>query len=175
MSRRGEYLLVLYERRYVYPQGGPGDHPLYALYRIYENLVLCNTVALRNEFENFWRNRWPVESIPNPRAAAGDPARYAVLACIPLLLVSSFNERINRGVPRDAPALVRREDIESYRSRPKVFERVPHWVTTVPPSEKLLIIPHEKGETLKSIWDPRASPEMLQKNVLHWQPHIYFL
>ena len=51
----------------------------------------------------------------------GDPDHYVVLACIPTLLVASFNERIEKGL--------RREDLHSILS---IEERL-QWAATPPP------------------------------------------
>ncbi|KAJ5591607.1 uncharacterized protein N7459_001976 [Penicillium hispanicum] len=155
------------------PKGKTEDTPLFALYRLYEHLVLNDTVGLRNEIEYFWYARWPVASIPDPQ----DPSesRYAVLAAIPALLVESFNQRIDLGLPRKADAIISREELEEYRKEDKVFESPPEWTRQVAPLGETLVIPHDNDEVLASFDDDRASAQLAEKNILHWQPHIHFI
>ena len=158
---------------------GNDDTPLYALYRLYETIVLDRNIDMRNEIEYFWRKRaWSVHEIPDP--ADSDPARYAVLACIPPLLAKSYNRLIGLGLPRDAPGIMTNEEFDEMKSRPKIFERAPEWASSVPPLGKLLKIPHRKHgydgpwETVDDFDDVRASDPFKEKNILIWEPHIYF-
>ncbi|EEY19834.1 conserved hypothetical protein [Verticillium alfalfae VaMs.102] len=96
LSRRAAYSDSLCRRRYRAPRGVFEDTPVFALYRLYEWIMAGHTVNMRNELEMFWWARWPVASIPDPDPDDPDPERRAVLACIPALLVESFNERVNR-------------------------------------------------------------------------------
>ena len=153
--------------------------PLRALYRLYEAIVLDRVIDMRNEIEWFWRKRdWPVHEIPDP--ADDDPARYAVLACIPSLLATAFNRLIDLGMPRDAPGIMTNEQIEEFKTWPKKFERAPEWAHNVPPLDYVLKIPHRKHgyegpwETLEDFDDVRASEPFRDKNILIWEPHILF-
>ena len=86
-----------------------------------------------------------------------DPKRYAVLACIPGLLVEAFNANIGRGLPRDASVDINwRGCVEDLGNREKVFESVPPWATSVPVLPETLRIPDEDGSALKKMDDDRA-------------------
>ncbi|KAJ5180002.1 hypothetical protein N7492_003212 [Penicillium capsulatum] len=163
----------IFRRAHRIPRGKTEDTALFSLYRLYEHLVLNDNIGLRNEIEYFWYERWPVSSIVDPQ----DPSasRYAVLAAIPALLVESFNERINLGLPRKADPIVSREELEQYKKEDKSFEVVPDWAEKVPRFERTLVIPHDNDEVLESLEDERASPQLAAKNILHWQPHIHFI
>ncbi|KAL2820215.1 hypothetical protein BDW59DRAFT_164702 [Aspergillus cavernicola] len=102
------------------PEGKQEDTPLFSLYRLYESLILNDNDGLRNEIEYFWYARWPVASIPNPHDPSG--SRYAVLSAIPALLVESFNQRTELGLPRKADAIVSREELEQYQKEDKIFD-----------------------------------------------------
>jgi hypothetical protein len=104
-----------------------------------------------------------------------DPERYAVLACIPPLLLESFNKRISVGLHRDTPAIINDDQLEELWARPRVYEQCPEWIARVPPLDKTLIIPHEGGATLTGFDDKRTSKQLKEKNILHWQPHIHFM
>jgi hypothetical protein len=174
LSRSSYYNNLLNQRKYLAPLDNPIDTPLFALYRLYEHLVLNRTIGLRNELERFWSNRWPVSSIPDPHDHS-EPARYAVLACIPALMMLAFNNRIALGIPRHADATISLEEIKAYRNEEKVYESVPEWTLKVKPLEEVLKIPHDGGETLKWFDDERASRQLREKNILCWQPHIHFI
>lgn len=163
----------LFRRIYRAPKRIKEDTPLFSLYRLYEHLTLNDNVGLRNKLEYFWYTRWPVASIPDPQ----DPSksRYAVLSAIPALLVESFNERINLGLPRKADSIVTWEQLEEYQKEDKVLETVPEWTNQVAPLEETLVIPHDNDEVLETFEDVRASAQLAAKNVLHWQPHIHFI
>jgi hypothetical protein len=163
----------LFQRVHRTPQGKSEDTSLFSLYRLYEHLTLNDNVGLRNELEYFWYAKWPVASIPDPQ----DPSksRYAGLSAIPALLVESFNERINLGLPRKADSIISREELEQYQKEDKIFESVPEWTYQVPRLEETLVIPHDNDEVLGSFEDARASVQMAAKNILHWQPHIHFI
>ena len=174
LSRSDHYREILSSRVYIVPPGSLEDTPTFALYRMYEYLILNETIGLRNELERFWFNRWPIASIPDPKDYA-EPGRYAVLACIPALMEEAFNKRIELGIPRHADAIMLQEEIEEYRNAERKFERVPEWISHVRPLERVLKIPHDEGEILNSIDDERASPQLAEKNILCWQPHIHFI
>jgi hypothetical protein len=173
LSQALQYHRILSQREYFAPSGAE-DTQLFALYRLYEHLVLNRTTGLRNELERFWFNRWPVSSIPDPKDHS-EPARYAVLACIPALMVEAFNQRIKIGIPRHADAIMLDEEMEEYRHAERKYETVPIWTLSVRPIEETLKIPHEDGEVLSSFNDKRASPQLAEKNILCWQPHIHFV
>lgn len=163
----------LFQRVHRTPKGKPEDTPLFSLYRLYEHLVLNDNVGLRNEIEYFWYAKWPVASIPDPQDTC--ESRYAVLAAIPALLVESFNQRIALGLPRKADAIISREELEQYQKEEKIFESVPEWTKQVARLEETLVIPHDNDEVLGSFEDERASAQLAEKNILHWQPHIHFI
>ena len=163
----------LAQRVYRTPKGTLKDTPLFSLYRLYEHLILNDNIGLRNEIEYFWYAKWPVASIPDPR----DPcaSRYAVLSAIPALLVESFNQRIELGLPRKADPIFSREEMEQYQKEDKIFESVPDWTNQAPRLQETLVIPHDNDEVLESFEDERASAQLAAKNILHWQPHIHFI
>lgn len=163
----------LFQRVSRTPHGESEDTALFALYRLYEHLILNDNIGLRNELEYFWYARWPVVSIPDPRDTS--KSRYAVLSATPALLVEAFNERINLGLPRKADSIVSREELEQYQKEDKLLETVPEWASQVPRLEKTLVIPHDNDEVLESMEDVRASAQLAEKNILHWQPHIHFI
>lgn len=153
------------------------DKPLCALYRIYEHIVLDNNIGMRNELELFWWTRWPTADIPDP-GEEDEPERYAVLSCIPALLVESFNQRIDMGLRREEPhSVLSRKEQSQWAATPKKYESVPDWTRTVPVLDEMLYIPHTiPGETqLESLDDPRASRPFKDKNILLWHPHIHFI
>ncbi|KAJ5896485.1 uncharacterized protein N7473_005884 [Penicillium subrubescens] len=160
------------ERLFRTPKGREEDTPLFSLCRLYEHLTLNDNVGLRNELEYFWYAKWPVASIPNPKDSS--KSRYAVLSAIPALLVESFNERINLGLPRKADSIITREELEQYQREEKILESAPAWTSQVPRLEETLVIPHDNDEVLESLEDERASAQLAAKNILHWQPHIHF-
>lgn len=163
----------LFKRVHRIPKGESEDTPLFSLYRLYEHLALNDNVGLRNEIEYFWYAKWPVASIPDPHDASA--SRYAVLSAIPALLVESFNQRIELGLPRKADAIISREELEQYQKEDRIFESVPEWTSKVARLEETLVIPHENSEVLESFADERASAQLAAKNILHWQPHIHFV
>ncbi|CAG7967381.1 unnamed protein product [Penicillium salamii] len=173
LARPNFYRERLFQRQYRTPRGDSEDKPLYGLYRLYEHLILNDNIGLRNELEYFWYARWPIVSIPDPQNAC--KSRYAVLAAIPALLLESYNDRINLGLPRKADSIVSREELEQYQKEEKMFESLPEWSNQVPRLEETLVIPHDDNEVLDSFEDIRASPQLAAKNILHWQPHIHFI
>ena len=134
MSHQSEYTASIRARKYRIPKGITADTPLYALYRLYELFVVDHVTGYRNQLECFWKRRsWAVRDIPHPKDE--DPARDAFLACIPALVVSSFNERIKLGLARDTPAIISPEEAEELRTRPessKKYEELPGWTNLVP-------------------------------------------
>lgn len=176
LAHRDLFNSALRERRYAVPEGEKVDTPLYSLYRLYEYIVLDNNIGMRNEIEAFWWKGWPVKEIPDPKDD-GEPERYAILACIPALLVESFNQRINLGFRRGGHSIMTLEERQALAAMPKVFESPPRWVSRVPPLAETLHIPHTiAGKTqLKSLDDERASPPFKEKNILIWHPHTHFI
>ncbi len=156
------------------------DEPLAALYRIYEHILLDQWIEIRNEFEQFWyQTSWSVYDMPDPKDP--DPERYACLACVPMLLCVAFNRRIELGLPRDAPSIFTAEMMEEWKRRgPPNYEEVPPWAEGVAPVKSVLAIPHwDKKQRdfvpLDTFEDRRASPQFASKNILIFQPHIYFM
>lgn len=139
---------------------------------MYECIVYANTIGLRNEIEFFFiRSTWKVSEIPDP--ADPDPQRYAILSVIPHLLVRAFNRLIEKGLPRDAPAIVMGDDhFDELASRPKILETVPAWCVSVPEIDQTLVIPSEDGSIPVR---ETASDEFKKKNVIVFEPHILFV
>lgn len=186
LSRRTFYKDRTRIRKHRAPQGVSEDAPLYALYRLYECFLLQDSIDMCNELEFFWWTGWPVSSIPDP-GEQGDPERYAVLACIPALLVASFNERIEKGQRRGgthaaADAAATATEVEPPTTTTTTaaaagrLEAEPAWTERVPPLETVLHIPHSQPDRpqLTSLDDPAASPEFRRKNILAVKPYIHF-
>ena len=137
------------------------DTPIPAMYRIYEHIMLDQSIELRNELEAFWfKSEWKVSDIPNPEDS--DVERYAVLSCIPALLVLAFNKRIELGLPRNAPSIFTHDQLDVWRSQEREYEKEPEWVTGVPKLEETLAIPHWDNDqksfvVLNNFNDSRAS------------------
>ena len=153
LENRPAYFADLRARKYLVPEGVSADTPLYALYRLYEYLIIDHVTGYRNQLEYFWRQRgWAVSDIPDPKD--GDPARYAFLACIPALLVSSFNERIKLGLARETPAIISPEEAEELRTRPessKKYEELPAWTINVPAHPQTLRLPSHDNVVMKGL------------------------
>ena len=177
LSRRQFYQNRFMNRKYCAPRGVFDDSPLYALYRIYEWIMTGHTINIRNELEQLWWQPWPVSSIPDP-GEQGDPERYAVLACIPALLVESFNERNRLGLRRAEPhSILSLEEQLQWAATPEVLETVPSWTEAVAPLEELLHIPDSEPERpeLAGLFDPEPEPAFKEKNILIMKPHIHFI
>ncbi|KAI9760320.1 MAG: hypothetical protein M4579_001724 [Chaenotheca gracillima] len=176
LQHRASFEAIIRKGRYLTPKG-EDDNSLYSLYRLYENIVLDRNIGMRNEIEYFFRQHWwAVADIPDPKDS--DPMRYAVLACIPHLLVLAFNQNIELGLPRDAPPIMTNEEVEELKARTKAFESVPEWTKKVPALEERFIIPYMHDgfpQFLDDMDDVRASAPFRDKNILLWQPHIYFI
>ena len=116
-----------------------------------------------------------MRDIPHPKDDR--PARYAFLACIPALIVRSFNQRIKLGLARATPAIISPEEAEALRTRPessKKYEELPEWTKTVPAfPETLLMLSHD-NIVMEGFDDPRASTCFKPKNILIWGQHIHF-
>ncbi|EGE81258.1 hypothetical protein BDDG_04199 [Blastomyces dermatitidis ATCC 18188] len=165
---------LLSQRDYLAPADTPEDTPLFDLYRLYGHLDLNRTIDIRNELGRLWFNRWSVSSIADPKDHS-ERERYAVLAAIPALMVTSFNKRVEIGIPRSADAIILPEEMEMYLNAPKIYGTVPECPKKVEPLEEVLKIPHEDGEVLESFEDLRAGRELQEKSILCWQPHIHFI
>ena len=148
------------------------DSPSASFYRIYEFFVLGWTTAFRNELEYFCCSHpdWSVSALADP--IDPDPTRYAVLAVLTQLMCASFNRRIERGLPRDAPAII--IDFAALRARPKVYERPPGWAGHVVALEEKVFIPDAEGKELPED-DPEASEEFRAMNIIVQMPHIHFV
>ncbi|KAG5918109.1 hypothetical protein E4U42_006993 [Claviceps africana] len=173
---RSQYLDSIVARRFGAPQGYFEDSPLFALYRLYEFIVLDRHLDYRNALEYFWRRHiWKLEDIPDPQD--DDPERYAFLAGCTCLLARSFNQRVELGLRRENPPLITPEEAETARNVPshlRPWERVPKWAEKVAPLKDTLFLPTHEGETIKDQHDPRADPDFKAKNILLWTPHIFF-
>ncbi|TPX13866.1 uncharacterized protein E0L32_005810 [Thyridium curvatum] len=171
-----QYWSQVTARQYDAPMGVFKDTSLFALYRLYELIVLDKVLSYRNALEAFWRTRnWPIQEIEDPKD--DDPERYAVLAGCTYLLMRSFNQRVKLGLRRDMPSLITPEEAEMLRQIPdesRPYEAVPEWATQVAPLSETLAIPTEEGEILTSKDDDRADPDFLSKNILLSTPHISF-
>ena len=171
-----EYWAKVSARKFAAPQGVFEDSSLYALYRLYEFIVLDKVLDYRNALEAFWRqHQWAVHDIPDPKD--DDPERYAFLAGCTHLLVRSFNQRVKLGLQRGMSSLITPEEAEEARKVPdhlRRYESVPEWADKVPALATTLVIPTHDGEVLQSDSDERADPDFLAKNILLWTPHIYF-
>ena len=171
-----QYWAVVSARKYGAPRGLFQDSSMYALYRLYEYIVLDKVFGYRNTLEWFWRqHQWPICEIPDPQD--DDAARYAFLAGVTYLMVRSYNARVALGLTRDAPAIMTMEEAEEAKKRTdqeRPYERVPSWAEKVPPLAETLSLPTHDGVTLKDKDDERADPDFLAKNILLWTPHIHF-
>jgi hypothetical protein len=153
------------------------DTPLAALYRMYEHLVLDQSIDMRNEIEHIWLMRWPVRDLPDPHDPA--PECYACLACLPALLCLAFNERIRLGLPRHAPSIFSHDDLDVWSAQERVYEEESAWATRVPRLKATLAIPHWDNEkrdflTLDGFEAEGACAEFAAKNILILRPHIHF-
>lgn len=176
MSDRLSYTGSISARKFGAPKGQFEDQPLYALYRLYEHILLDNNLGMRNELEAFWSKPWPVHEIPDPKDETC-PEQYAVLACIPALIAEAFNRRLDLGLRREGHGIMMSEEREALAQTPKVYEKAPAWAEDVTPLDETLHITHiiPGEEQLSSLDDERASPPFREKNILIWHPHIHFI
>ena len=139
---------------------------------MYEYVVLDSQYGLRNEMGSFFHHaEWPVHRIPDPKDPC--PDRYAILAVLTEFLVKAFNRNIAQGIPRDRPPIVIGREAEAYwKARPKKYEEIPKWAKKVPRLKELLVITGEDGE-VPNVWT--ASLPFLEKNIVAFEPHIYFV
>jgi hypothetical protein len=174
-----EYWTKVSARKFAAPRGVFEDSSLYALYRLYEFIILDKVFDYRNALEAFWRqHQWAIQAIPDPKDS--NPVRYAFLAGCTYLLARSFNQRVQIGLQRGMPSLItpeEAEEAEEARNVPDHLRRygsVPEWAMRVPELATTLVIPTHDGVVLQSHGDKRADPDFLAKNILLWTPHIYF-
>lgn len=176
ISDRGQNWATITQRRFAAPRGIPRDSSLYALYRLYEVIVLDKVFAYRNALERFWRQKtWAVKEIPDPKD--DNPERYAFLAGCTYLLARSFNQRVKLGLSRQMPAIMLHEQFEELRNQPehlRQYEQVPEWAQAAKALEETLFVPTHDGEVLEGKEDERADPDFLDKNIVLWTPHIFF-
>ena len=67
-KHRSDYVVKLQARLYRVPHGVASDTPLYALYRIYEYLIVDHVIGYRNQLEYFWKQKdWSVQDIPDTK------------------------------------------------------------------------------------------------------------
>lgn len=76
-------------------------------------------------------------------------------------------------LPRDAPAIVL--DIEKLKSRPQRLEKEPGWCSQVPSLDQTFSLSDVEGKFPEDKSDNQASPDFLEKNMLVWTQHIYFV
>ncbi|KAJ7086394.1 hypothetical protein B0H15DRAFT_844453 [Mycena belliarum] len=132
-------------------------------YRIYEFAVLHDNIRFRNEIEYFCHRPWPVSSLPDPHDS--NPERAAFLAGLTRILCAAFNDRIQRGLPRDAPAYIK--DFDKLRAQPKIFETPPAWAENIPPLDRPLRIAAHEG-------DPGLSSHLADMRITMKAPHYNF-
>lgn len=171
-----KYWETITARKFGAPQGVFEDSPLFALFRLYEFILLDRVVSYRNAIEAFWRIReWAVEDIPDPNDE--NKERLAFLAGCTYLIARSFNQRVKLGLGRDNPSLITPEEPERARSVPedlRPWEKVPGWATAAAQLDDAIYIPTHDGQVLSGANDPRADPDFLAKNIILWTPHISF-
>ncbi|KAI9652290.1 MAG: hypothetical protein M1831_007076 [Alyxoria varia] len=175
LADRDKYIAHVRFRRHRVPFGKAEDTSLYALYRIYECMVLEHVVGYRNELEWFYREHpdWSVKDISDPQD--DDHERYAVLSCIPPLMVMAFNNLIKLGLPRDAPPILSWELVDEYKATPesaKKYEKVPAWTNNVPPLPNELVIPRCDESIPK---EESYEPGFKEKNIIMQAAHIFFI
>lgn len=157
------------------------DEPLFALYRIYEYLLVDRTIWYRNAFEAFWRERdWAIAKIADPHDT--DPTRYAFLAGVVDLLALSFNARIKLGIARGGPGILTEEAVDKLRNQreeDKMYEELPSWVIHVGPlSEPLDLRLQPRDDDEKSAtsndMEHQLDPCLLKRNILVNSFHVHF-
>lgn len=176
LAERVLYMSQIRARSSRIPEGVEEDSPLFSIHRLYERLVLDDTTGYRNEIEYFWWHRnWPVSEIPDPKDP--DPARYAMLAGIPCLLVRAFNNNIAIGLARYTPAIISPEKAEALRNTPeteKIYESEPQWALDVPRLKATLEIPVMHGPNLIKPTDEQLDPAFERLNIRLAVPHVLF-
>ncbi|PGH16220.1 hypothetical protein AJ80_05243 [Polytolypa hystricis UAMH7299] len=153
------------------PQRHSQELTLDSLYRIYEYIVYGHMLGLRTEIEFFNHSDWKVAEIPDP--VDSDLKRYVIIPVIPHLLVKAFNRLIERGLPRDAPAIIMGDEhFDELADRPRILEMPPEWCARVPKLDETLVIPDKGGRTPD---EAVASAEFKKKNVLVSDLHVLFV
>lgn len=169
--------VLLESERRAYQQERPPrskDNPLSAVYRIYWAIVMDEVFTMRNEIEYFWhQHAWKVCDIPDP--ADPEPERAAFVAAIPFILVTAFNNLINRGLPRDLPSIFTTEELDQAMLRAKKPERAPSWAENSPPLQQTFFLPDKDGKVLESFDDEFADEHLAKKNILAHGLHILFV
>ena len=97
-----------------------------------------------------------------------DPVRSAFLACIPQLLVVSFNRRIETGLLRTSPSILSWGEVDACHARPeseKPYEAVPTWTKDIPRLDETLITPSSEGTMSNSFKDEDADEAFKSKNI----------
>jgi hypothetical protein len=122
-----------------------------------------------------------VVCLPDPAGAGANDSddsntlRYTILAVLTQLMCSSFNRRIELGLPRNAPAII--EDFEELQARPKVYGDPPEWAKRVLLGKALaetVFIPNAEGRILNKN-DEDVSKELKDVGVIVQMPHIHFV
>ncbi|CAH0493011.1 unnamed protein product [Peronospora farinosa] len=149
-----------------------GRTPLASLYRICEYFVVGDTAGIRAEVEFFFNQpSWALNKIPDPEDP--DPERYAVLAVLPYYMAQAFKRLIERGLPRDSPAIIMGDAAEAeLRSKAVVLEKEPEWVSHVPKLKKTLMIPDCDGNAPA---EDARSDKFMDMNIIAEAPYILFV
>ncbi|KAJ7478707.1 hypothetical protein B0H11DRAFT_2281087 [Mycena galericulata] len=138
------------------------DTAVACFYRIYEFAVIGDNIRFRNEIEYFCHRPWPIASLPDP--CDFDPQRAAFLSALTGILCSSFNERIERGLPRDAPAYI--SDFAALRAQRKILETLPPWAERIPGLSEPLFLASRDDDDL--------SEELRNMGIFMKAPHSSF-
>jgi hypothetical protein len=80
--------------------------------------------------------------------------------------------RMYEYIVTDSTIGLRNEMEEELRSRPRVLEREPSWVSGVPALEKTLVIPYDDDGKIPE--EEARSGRFLEKNILVAEPHVLF-
>ncbi|KAF2761226.1 hypothetical protein EJ05DRAFT_497780 [Pseudovirgaria hyperparasitica] len=161
---------ILQKRRHR-PAKTQGVSPLASLYRMYEYIVLDYNIGLRSEIEWFYNHSdWAVSAIPDPKDSNAE--RYAILAVLPRYLAYAFNNLAERGLPRDAPSIITNEELDELQKQPKVLEKLPSWLDSVPKLDILLDIPDSEGQSAD---EATRSEWFFEKNINVHEPHVLFV
>lgn len=139
---------------------------------MYAYIVYDHMLGLRTVIEFFFNHSdWKVAEIPDP--IDSDLKRYAIISVIPHLLVKAFNSLIEPGLPRDAPAILKRDEhFDELADRPLILETLPEWCARVPKLDEPLVILDNGGRTPN---EAVASAEFKKKNVLVSDLHVCLL
>ncbi|KAI0310987.1 hypothetical protein OF83DRAFT_810627 [Amylostereum chailletii] len=148
------------------------DTPSACFYRLYELYVIDDNIGFRNELEYFCIQHpsWAVCDIADPVDPV--PLRYAILASLTRWMCEAFNRRIGLGLSRDAPAII--EDFSEWEDKPKVYEELPPWVSSVQPLKERVYIPDVKG-CISEDNGQYVDKELRKLNVIAVYPHMHFI